>query len=47
LNKNFVAGKIPIVREANGIEVELDGITKKISGNSGTLEFDEIKTHRD
>ena len=40
LKETSVVGKILIVREANGVEVELDGITKKISRNSGILEFD-------
>jgi len=40
LKETSVVGKILIIREENGVEVELDGITKKISGNSNIIEFD-------
>lgn len=40
LKGNSVVGKILIVREGEGIEVELDGLIKKIPGISNKLRFD-------
>ena len=40
LKETSVVGKILIVREGEGFEVELDGLIKKIPGNSNRMLFD-------